>query len=38
MAEVEPSDLVALLAEPKSDEFRVKEREKLKATISKGKV
>ncbi len=38
MAEVEPSDLVALLAEPKSDEFRVKEREKLRATISKEKV
>ena len=38
MAEVEPSDLVALLKEPRSDEFRVKEREKLRETISKEKV
>jgi hypothetical protein len=38
MAEVEPSDLVALLQEPKSDEFRIREREKLKEIISKEKV
>jgi hypothetical protein len=38
MAEVEPSDLVALLQEPKPDEFRIREREKLREIISKEKV